>query len=119
MVKRTNTALDVLLESRFDDYWNVAGRRDLSELWTSFSQFTKPKEKLADGSAWSWERLTKKSSNIKARLFVASDFGSGMSKAALRRENRQWAVEKPKLDTARKLRAFISSIWKTQSSKKP
>ena len=34
---RTNTTLDVLLESRID-YWNVDGGRELSEPWTGFTQ---------------------------------------------------------------------------------
>ena len=37
VVRRTNTFLDVLLESRIDDSWNVDGQL----LWTSFTQFTK------------------------------------------------------------------------------
>ena len=27
-------------ESRIDDYWNIDGSRDLSDSWTSFTQFT-------------------------------------------------------------------------------
>ena len=37
VVKITNSILDVLLESRIDDSWNVDGQL----LWTSFTQFTK------------------------------------------------------------------------------
>ena len=39
VVKRTNTTLDVLLESPIDDYWNVHGDCELSGLWSSFTQF--------------------------------------------------------------------------------
>ena len=66
VVRRTNTILDVLLESRIDDSWNVDGQL----LWTSFTQFTKNisrrihvVRRVAD----------KNSSNIKVRLFVARD----------------------------------------------
>ena len=45
VVRRTNTTLDVLLESRTDDYWNVDGDWDLSELWIGFTQFTIKKKK--------------------------------------------------------------------------
>ena len=65
VVRRTNTTLDVLLECRIDDYWNVDGGRELSEPRTGFTQFTMLSEKPPDGS------LTKKSSNIEARLFLA------------------------------------------------
>ena len=39
VVRRTNTTSDVLLESRIDDCWNVAGGRELSEPWTGCTQF--------------------------------------------------------------------------------
>ena len=42
---RTPTTLDVLQESRVDDYWNINGDRNLSEPWTSFMQFTILNEK--------------------------------------------------------------------------
>ena len=48
-VRRASTTLDVLLESRIDDYWNFHGR-ELSGPWTSFTQFTilseKPQNRL-------------------------------------------------------------------------
>ena len=40
VVRRTKTTLDVLLESRIGDYWNVDGDRDASDLGISFTQFT-------------------------------------------------------------------------------
>ena len=40
VVRRTNTTLDVLLESRIDDYWNIDGGWALSEPWTAFTHFT-------------------------------------------------------------------------------
>ena len=50
--RRTNTALDVLLESRIDDCWNVDGDQNLSERWTGFTQFTVLNEKPPDGCSW-------------------------------------------------------------------
>ena len=38
--RTTLTNLDVLQESRIDDYWNIDGSRDLSDSWTGFTQFT-------------------------------------------------------------------------------
>ena len=49
VVRRTNTTLDVLLESRSDDYWNFAGEWSRSEPWTAFTQFTVITEKSPDG----------------------------------------------------------------------
>ena len=45
-VSRTShTNLDVMQESRIDDYWNIDGSRGLSVSWTSFTQFTLLDEK--------------------------------------------------------------------------
>ena len=47
-------------EKRIDDYWNIDGSRDLSDLWTGFTQFTLLKEKAPDGYMWAGGRLTRK-----------------------------------------------------------
>ena len=73
VVRRTNTILHVLLESRVDDYWNVDGGREVSEPWPDFTQFTILSEKLPDGHTWSGSRMTKITSNIKGRIFMARD----------------------------------------------
>ena len=44
--RTTHTNLDVKLEKRIDDYWNIDGSRDLSDPWTGFTQFTPLGEKL-------------------------------------------------------------------------
>ena len=56
--RTTQTNLDVLQESHIDDYWNIYGSRDLSDLWTGFTQFTLLSEKHPEGQKWSGERLT-------------------------------------------------------------
>ena len=33
VTRATSTALDMLLEGRIDDYWNINGDRDLSDAW--------------------------------------------------------------------------------------
>ena len=58
--RTTHTNLDVKQEKRIDDYWNIDGSRDLSDPWTSFTQFTLLEEKPPDGYMWSGERLTRK-----------------------------------------------------------
>ena len=56
--RTTHTNLDVMQESRIDDYWNIDGSRDLSHSWTGFTQFTLLNEKPPDGFLWSGWRLT-------------------------------------------------------------
>ena len=51
--RNTHTNLDVMQESRIDDYWNVDGSRDLPESWTGFIQFTLLSEKPPEGYMWS------------------------------------------------------------------
>ena len=51
--RTTHTNLDVMQESRIDDYWNIDGSRDLSHPWTGFTQFTLVDEKSPDGYMWS------------------------------------------------------------------
>ena len=53
-VSRTaHTNLDVMLERRIDDYWNIDVSRDLSDSWTGFTQFTPLEEKPPEGYMWS------------------------------------------------------------------
>ena len=58
--RTTQTKLDVMQESRIDDYWNIDGSRDLSDSWTGFTRFTLWDEKPPNGYMWSGERLTKR-----------------------------------------------------------
>ena len=62
VTRATSTTLDVTLERRKDDYWNIDGARDLSDAWTRFTRFTFTflKEKPPDGKHGPGERLTKK-----------------------------------------------------------
>ena len=48
VTRTTHTNLDVKLEKRIDDYWNIDGSRDLSDPWTGFTQFTLLEEKAPD-----------------------------------------------------------------------
>ena len=105
VVRRTNATLDVLLESRIDDYLNVEADRDPSEEWTGFTHFTILNEKPSDGDTWSGDRPTRIPATSRPD-HLWPEIRSGLSKAAQRREKQQWAVEKPKLDNARKLRGI-------------
>ena len=69
--RTTHTNLDVKLEKRIDDFWNIDGSRDLSDPWTGFTQFTLLDEKVPDGYTWSGGRLTRKTAYIQARSSMA------------------------------------------------
>ena len=53
----TSTTLDVMLERRIDDHWNIEGDRELSDSWTGFTRFTLLEEKYPNGCTWSGWRL--------------------------------------------------------------
>ena len=103
--RTTHTNLDVLQQKRTDDYWNIDGTRDLSDSWTGFTQFTLLEEKPPDGYMWSGERLTRKQlTSRKDHLWP--ELWRGMTKNAKLREKQKWAIEKPKLDNAGRLRGI-------------
>ena len=68
--RTTHTNLDVKQEKRIDDNWNIDGSRDLSDSWTSFTQFTLLEEKPPDGYMWSAWETDKTAGNIQARSFM-------------------------------------------------
>ena len=57
-------------ERRINDYWNVAGSRDVSDSWTDFTLFILLEEKPPDGYVVQGE-TDKKAANIQARSFMA------------------------------------------------
>ena len=71
VTRTTHTNLDVKQEKRIDDYWNIDGSRDLSDPWTSFTQFTLLHEKAPDGYMWSGGEIDEKAAYIQARSFMA------------------------------------------------
>ena len=100
--RATQTNLDVMQESRIDDYWNIDGSRDLSgSSWTGFTQFTLLSEKPPEGYMWSGERLTKRQASSRPD-HLWPELWRAMSKNAELREKHKWAIEKPKLDNARR-----------------
>ena len=99
------TQTDVLQESRVDDHWNVDVDRGLSDSWSGFTKFTIVNEKPPKGRTWSGERLTKNQATARPD-YLWPEMWSCMSKAAQRKEKQQWAIEKTKLDNARKLRGI-------------
>ena len=105
-VSRTaHTNLDVEQERRIDDCWNVDGSRDLSDSWTGFTQFTLLEEKPPDGNMWSGGETDKKAADIQARSSMARALDEIWKKCQAE-EKHKWAIEKPKLDNARRLRGI-------------
>ena len=103
--RTTRTNLDVMLERRIDDYWNIDGSRDLSDSWTSFNLFTLLEEKPPDGYMWSGWRLTKRHVTSKPD-HLWPELWTKLGRNAKLKEKRKWAIEKPELDNARKLRGI-------------
>ena len=102
----TNTILDVMLEKNSDDYWNVDGDRELSDTWTGSTRFTVLGEKPPDGYTWSGWRLTRKQTTSRPDT-LWPEIWKDMSGTSKHKEKQQWAVEKAKLDNARKMRGFF------------
>ena len=101
--RTTQTNLDVMQESRIDDYRNIDGSRDLSDSWTGFTQFTLLNEKPPDGYMWSGERLTKRQATSRPD-HLWPELWTKLGRNAKLREKHKWSIEKPKLDNARRFR---------------
>ena len=68
--RSTRTNSDVKQEKRIDEYWNIDGSRDLSDLWTGFTQFTLLEEKPPDGYVV-WVEINEETADIQARIIMA------------------------------------------------
>ena len=97
--------MDVKLEKRIDDYWNIDGSRDLSDPWTGFTQFTLLDEKAPDGYTWSGWRLTRKQLTSRPD-HLWPELWKTMGRNAKLKEKQKWSEEKIHLDNARKLRGI-------------
>ena len=75
-------------------------------------------EKPPDGYMWSKGRLTKRQVTSRPD-HLWPELWRGMSKNAQLREKHKWAIGKPKLDNARRLRGIYLLTLRTRSSKKP
>ena len=84
--------MDVKLEKRIDDYWNIDGSRNLSE-------------KAPDGYTWSGGRLTTKQLTSRPDN-LWPELWTKLGRNAKLKEKQTWSNEKPKLDNARRLRGF-------------
>ena len=105
VTRTTHTNLDVKLEKRIDDYWNIDGSRDLSDPWTGFTQFTLLDEKVPDGYTWSGGRFPRKQLTSRPD-HLWPELWKSMGKNAKLKEKQKWSEEKIHLDNARKLRGI-------------
>ena len=103
--RTAQTNLDVMQESRIDDYWNIDGAKDLSDSWTGSTQFTLLEEKPPEGFMWSGGRLTRKQLTSRPdHLWL--ELWKSMGKHAKLKEKQKWSNEKFHLENARKLRGI-------------
>ena len=100
--RTTRTNLDVKQERRIDDYWNIDGSRDLSDSWTGFTRFTQKSDNPPEGYMWPRRRLTKRQATSRPD-HLWPELWRGLARNAKLREKHKWALEKPKLDNARRL----------------
>ena len=73
--------------------------------WTGFPQFTPLSEKPPDGYMWSGRRLTKRQATSRPD-HLWPELWRGMARNAKLWEKQKWAIKKPKLDNARRLRGI-------------
>ena len=104
--RTTDTTSDVMSEKHADDYWNIDGERALSDSWTGFTRFIELHARPPDGYTWSVGRLTRKQTTSRPDN-VWPDMSKHVSDASKRKEKQQWAIGKPKLDNAKRLRCIF------------
>ena len=116
--RTTHTKLDVMRESRIDDYWNIDGSRDSTDPWTGFTQFPLLEEKLPEGIMWSGVRLTKRQSTSRPD-HLWPEICKTMGRNAKLKEKPKWSHEKFHLENARNYEGSTSLTRRIRSSRKP
>ena len=107
--RSTHTNLDVKQENRIDDSWNIDGSRDLSDPWTSFTQFTFIGRKTFRSKFVVQKRLTRK--HLTSRPdHLWPELWKSMAKHAKLKEKQKWSNEKLHLENARKLRGIYDDL---------
>ena len=92
-------------EKKIDDYWNLDGDRELSDMGTGFTRFTVLDEKPPDGFSWSRGRLTRNQTTSRPDN-VWPDMWNTCLMRRNAKKSKKWAIEKLKLDNARRLRGI-------------
>ena len=100
--RTTRTNLDVILERRIDDYWNIDGSRNLSDSWTGFTQVALLSEIPPNGYLWSRGRLTRRQVTSRPD-HLWPELWTKLGRNAKLRDRQKWSNEKQKLDNVRRL----------------
>ena len=74
-------------------------------MWTGFTRFALLSDKPPDGYTWSRRRLTRIQTTSRPDT-LWPEMWKHMSDASKRKEKHKWAIEKPKLENARRLRGI-------------
>ena len=106
VTRTTKNSLDVMLEKQIEDYWNVNGKKELSDAWTGCTRYVLQEERPPEGYTWSGEKLTRKQKTSHPDG-VWPDMWKFKSDAANKKAKQRWTFEKPKLDNARQLRGIF------------
>ena len=75
---------------------------------TGFTRFTILNEKPPDGYTWSGRRLTRKQTTSRPDT-LWPEIWKDTSDASERKEKQKWAIEKPKLDDARRFKDIMKN----------
>ena len=100
VTRATSTSLDVMLEKNIDDYWNVDGDRENVRYVDKFYKVHFIGWKTTWIIYMDRSETDKKANDLQTRFCVARDLERYVEK------KQNWAIEKPKLDNARKLRGI-------------
>ena len=95
-----------MLEKQIEDYWNMDGEKELSDARTGSTRNVLLKGRPPEGFPWSGERLTRKQKKPLVVMY-GQIFEYICSMQRTRKQNKEWAVEKPKLDNARQIRGIF------------
>ena len=107
VMRSTNTDLDIAQEKRNDIIGMLMKMEDCQIQWTGFPKFTLLKETPPKRHMWSGMRLPKNQTTTR-QDHLWPEAWSRIGKAAPKREQQEWAIEKPKVNTARNSRGNYS-----------
>ena len=103
--RTTHRNLDVMQESRIDDYWNIDGSRDFVRSLDRFHTIYSIGSKSFRPIQVVRGETDEKTAHIQARSFLAGNL-ENIGKNAKLKEKQNWSNEKLHLDNARKLQGI-------------
>ena len=116
--RTTHTNMDVMRESRIDDYWNIDGSRDLSDSWKAFTQFALFCEKPPKRYKWFGRRLTKRQATSRPD-HLWPELWRGLARNAKLRRRINGQLKNQNSMMPDDYKEFISLTLRTRNSKKP